>query len=336
MKIYRQNINRPKPFITKDSSVIRPIVDRTNAPVRNVTLAEASLAPGLATLEHMHKKTEEIYYFTSGSGIMSLNGKVFKVKNGDGVLIPPGTRHTVKNTGRGTLKIFCACAPPYSHTDTVIIPRYKLVIFDFDGTLVDSVPSIHKNVNIMAKMYGQPAVPAGRVIRAVGMGLGMMLGQVFKPVVAALGMDRVRADYVRLYRRNHNYKIRVFPGVKEVLRHLRSSGAVLIVISNKLGYFVKSSCKYLGIRKYFREIIGRGELKRDKPDPYPVLYAMKKYGADRSNTLFVGDSQYDAECAKRAGVRFAYFTRGYGDRHRTAKFAPYFSMRRMDELKEIV
>jgi 2-phosphoglycolate phosphatase len=336
MKIYRQNINRSKPFITKDSSIIRSIIDRTNAPVKNVTLAEASVKMNDATIEHIHKRTEEIYYIVSGRGIMSLNGKCFSVKKGDGILIPPGTRHWIKNSGRNILKILCACAPPYSYTDTLTTGSpYKLVIFDFDGTLADSVPSIHRNINIMAKMYGKPAVPSRRVIGAVGMGIGTMLGQIFKPVIGKMGIDRVRADYVRLYRKNHNYKMRLFPGVKGLLRHLKASGATLMIISNKLGFFVKSSCNYTGIRKYFREIIGRGELKKDKPDPYPVLYAMKKYGATRENTLFVGDSQYDAECAKRAGVRFAYYSKGYGDKKKTLKFRPYVSIKRMDELKKI-
>jgi 2-phosphoglycolate phosphatase len=337
MKVFRNNINRSKPFITKDSSIIRSILDKTNAPVKNVTLAEATLKPGMATIEHVHKRSEEIYYFLSGAGIMKINGKKFAIKPGDGVLIPPGSRHKLKNTGRREIKFLCACAPPYSHSDTLHTePRFKLVIFDFDGTLVKSVPSIHKNVNIMAEMYGLPAIPAGDVIGGVGMGLGKLLGELFEPMLGKMTINDLREDYVRLYRRNHNYKLKVFPGTKAVLRHLKTSGSKSMIISNKLGFFVKSSCSHVGIKKYFQEIIGRGDLPKDKPDPYPVMYAMKKYGASPDNTLFVGDSQYDAECARNAGVKFAYMTYGYGDRKKTGKYRPDYSLKSMAELRSIL
>jgi mannose-6-phosphate isomerase-like protein (cupin superfamily) len=81
MKIYKQNINTAKPFVTKDSSVIRTVLDLTNADVKKVSLAEASLKSGKSTIEHLHNKTEEIYYFTSGSGVMWVGGKKTNVKN---------------------------------------------------------------------------------------------------------------------------------------------------------------------------------------------------------------------------------------------------------------
>jgi len=111
------------PFITKDGSEIRSILDRTNSSAANQSLAEAALPPGGATDAHRHPVTEEIYYVLRGAGRMTVGTEQREVGPGDGILIPPGTRHTIQNVGQDPLVFLCCCAPPYSHEDTVIEPR---------------------------------------------------------------------------------------------------------------------------------------------------------------------------------------------------------------------
>ena len=117
------NRGQSAPFITKDGSEIRSILDRTNSAVRNQSLAEALLPPGAATEPHLHPLTEEIYYVLRGIGQMTLGMERQRVGPGDGVLIPPGTPHTIENVGEEPLVFLCCCAPPYSHDDTVLEPR---------------------------------------------------------------------------------------------------------------------------------------------------------------------------------------------------------------------
>jgi mannose-6-phosphate isomerase-like protein (cupin superfamily) len=117
------NRNSSKPFITKDGSEIRSILDWTNSGAANQSLAEATLRPGAATEPHRHPRTEEIYYILRGAGRMTIGTEARTVEPGDGVLIPPGTRHTIQNVGPDPLVFLCCCAPPYSHEDTVIEPR---------------------------------------------------------------------------------------------------------------------------------------------------------------------------------------------------------------------
>jgi len=104
LKIIKKNINTTAPFVTKDKSIIRSILDKSNSPVKNESLAEATLKPGGHTLEHRHNSTEEIYYFIQGTGLMFLKGSKIKVKAGDAVLIPPGTNHALINNGKTTMK----------------------------------------------------------------------------------------------------------------------------------------------------------------------------------------------------------------------------------------
>jgi mannose-6-phosphate isomerase-like protein (cupin superfamily) len=115
-----KNIAEAGPFVTKDGSEIRELLAHRNSAIRNQSLAEARLPPGGATQEHYHRATEEIYYITSGSGRMRLNGEERSVRAGDAIAIPPGARHKIWNTGSGTLHLLCCCAPAYEHDDTVI------------------------------------------------------------------------------------------------------------------------------------------------------------------------------------------------------------------------
>lgn len=114
------NRNSSAPFITKDGSTIRSLLDRTNSTARNQSLAEATVLPGGATQLHRHPKTEEIYYILSGTGLMRVEDESREVGPLDAILIPPGARHTIANTGEGPLVFLCCCAPPYSHEDTVL------------------------------------------------------------------------------------------------------------------------------------------------------------------------------------------------------------------------
>jgi mannose-6-phosphate isomerase-like protein (cupin superfamily) len=111
-----QNIEEQIPFTTKDGSTIRSILDRTNAPVQNQSLAEASLPAGSRTQPHYHKLSEEIYFILSGSGTMTINDEERLVAVGDAVLIPAGAWHTI--AALQPLRFLCCCAPPYSHADT--------------------------------------------------------------------------------------------------------------------------------------------------------------------------------------------------------------------------
>jgi mannose-6-phosphate isomerase-like protein (cupin superfamily) len=104
------------PFTTKDGSTIRSILDRTNAPVANQSLAEATVPPGRPTQRHYHKLSEEFYFILEGSGVMEIDGENREVVPGDALLIPPGAWHQI--TATETLRFLCCCAPPYAHEDT--------------------------------------------------------------------------------------------------------------------------------------------------------------------------------------------------------------------------
>jgi mannose-6-phosphate isomerase-like protein (cupin superfamily) len=117
-----ENIARVEAFITKDGSEIRELAGTPTGNSVNQSLAEATLPPGSETEEHHHGVSEEIYFFTAGSGVMKLGDEETEISAGDTIVIPPGTRHKLRNTGAEPLKLLCCCAPPYSHEDTFLTP----------------------------------------------------------------------------------------------------------------------------------------------------------------------------------------------------------------------
>ena len=111
-----QQLSEQESFTTADGSTIRSILDATNAPVENQSLAEASLIAGGETQRHYHKRSEEIYFMLEGEGLMEIDGEVSKVTSGDAILIPPHAWHQIKAITK--IRFLCCCAPVYSHEDT--------------------------------------------------------------------------------------------------------------------------------------------------------------------------------------------------------------------------
>jgi mannose-6-phosphate isomerase-like protein (cupin superfamily) len=108
------------PFVTLDGSEIREWAGPVSAPAEQQSLAEATIAPGGATSEHYHRRSEELYLVTAGRGRLRIDGEERLLVEGDCAVIPPGARHKLTNVGEQPLRVICACAPAYSDADTIL------------------------------------------------------------------------------------------------------------------------------------------------------------------------------------------------------------------------
>jgi mannose-6-phosphate isomerase-like protein (cupin superfamily) len=108
-------------FITADGSSIRELAGIPTGNAVNQSLAEATVPPGGATVAHLHRRSEEIYLFTGGTGHMRLGDDERAVRAGDCVVIPPGIVHKLWAGEREPLVLLCCCSPAYSHEDTVLL-----------------------------------------------------------------------------------------------------------------------------------------------------------------------------------------------------------------------
>jgi mannose-6-phosphate isomerase-like protein (cupin superfamily) len=102
---------------TPHGSTIRPLIDRTTAPITQCSLAEETLPPGASVTPHHHAVLEEIYYILSGAGVMTVGAEQRVVGAGDAIYIPKNQRHTLTNTGAQDMKILLVCGPAFYFAD---------------------------------------------------------------------------------------------------------------------------------------------------------------------------------------------------------------------------
>lgn len=113
-------LDQAEAFTTKDGSTIREVAGAVSLATQNQSLAEATVPAGGATDQHFHRVSEEIYFFTAGTGRMRLGDDEAEVRAGDTVVIPPGVEHKLWASADHDLQLLCCCAPAYSNDDTVI------------------------------------------------------------------------------------------------------------------------------------------------------------------------------------------------------------------------
>ncbi len=182
------------------------------------------------------------------------------------------------------------------------------VVFDLDGTLIDSLPDIAAAANALLADHGLAPLPQSQIGSFVGMGERVFLDR----LIAATDLDVAQYDALMVEFITH-YKsstglTTVFPGVMEVIGALKAEGYKLGICTNKPGVPLAAVLDALDLAKWFDVIIAGDTLPVRKPDPAPLRLAFERMGATQG--VYVGDSDVDAETAQRAGVPFAFFTEG--------------------------
>jgi len=191
----------------------------------------------------------------------------------------------------------------------------RLVMFDLDGTLIDSVPDLAAAVDRMLLELGRPAAGLDAVRHWVGNGAPILVRRAL-----AGGLDHASVDdelaerglalFMEAYAESHELTV-VYPGVHDTLRWLRKQGVEMALITNKPERFVAPLLDQMKIGRYFRWIIGGDTLPQKKPDPAALLFVMKMAGVEPGQALFVGDSRSDVLAAKAAGVQCVGLSYGY-------------------------
>ena len=181
------------------------------------------------------------------------------------------------------------------------------VVFDLDGTLVDSLPDIAAAANRLLEAEGIVPLPLGTVAGFVGLGERVFIER----LIAACDLDPARFDellgaFLPIYEACSDTVL--FDGVAELLQALSTRGVPLGICTNKPSGPLQHVLAGLPQRDLIGTVIAGDTLPVRKPHPEPLLLAFERLGADRG--LYVGDSETDAETARRAGVPFALYKHG--------------------------
>jgi len=186
-----------------------------------------------------------------------------------------------------------------------------LVIFDLDGTLIDSAPDLAVSVNAMLAGFGCEPLPQEQVRRMIGDGVAML-------VTRALTARRCSADpaqatqaFMRHYESGATSLTTAFPGVEAALQALRAAGIALAVCTNKPARISARILGSLGLEHYFARVIGGDSLPFRKPDPRVLLALLEAFDVGPARSLLVGDSEVDAATARSADVPFVLMKHGY-------------------------
>ncbi|MEX0277258.1 MAG: phosphoglycolate phosphatase [Ruegeria sp.] len=186
-----------------------------------------------------------------------------------------------------------------------------VVIFDLDGTLVDSVADLATAVNRMLKEQGVDPLPAKTVQRFVGNGLPKLVERVMRHCdLPSARHAELTQNTLQHYSAAPISASTVYPGIPEALQQLRDSGCALGVCTNKPEAPARHVLDAFDLSPFFGHVIGGDSLSVRKPDP-ALLTACVSGLSQAGPTIFVGDSEVDAETARRAKVPFLLFSQGY-------------------------
>lgn len=214
---------------------------------------------------------------------------------------------------------------------------YRAVIFDLDGTLLDTLEDLRDGVNHVLTLKGYPERSLEEIRRFVGNGIGKLIER-----AAPKGTTEVeRTEMLRVFRAYYTEHCRIktgpYNGIMELLQYLKEHGFLMAIVSNKNDAAVKELTRYYFADYIDAEVsIGEREGIQKKPAPDSVFEAMRLLGVKKEETVYVGDSDVDRETAKNAGLDCISVTWGFRDEEMLKELKPEYLVHEPKEIEKIV
>jgi phosphoglycolate phosphatase len=208
-----------------------------------------------------------------------------------------------------------------------------LILFDLDGTLVDSQIDVTNAINHALSSLGLATIAPDRLFATVWDGIQKTFEKLLGP------MDDVTCtravDLYREYYADHLLdNTRPYPGVPEMLEKL--SGKTMAVVSNKREIPVLHILEGAGIAIYFDMVVGGDSLPAHKPDPLPILHVLNRYRMPPDRALIVGDSPHDMAAGRAAGIGTCAVTYGYHPISQLIETGPEWTIHSIEELPNLI
>jgi len=212
--------------------------------------------------------------------------------------------------------------------------KIDLLIFDLDGTLMNSIPDLTAALNFTSEKFALKVFSESEVQILVG-------GGIRKLIEDAFGQKRYTYDYQQYYdcfmdyyAKNHSRKSHLFKGSLEVLNHFQDKK--MAILSNKFDHFTKQMASDYNIDGFFDVILGASGNFKKKPSSEPVNYILEKMGVQKEYAMMIGDSEQDILTAKNAGIKSAAVTFGYRTKEQLMELNPDYICNNLMELINII
>ncbi|QIW16708.1 phosphoglycolate phosphatase [Pasteurellaceae bacterium RH1A] len=217
---------------------------------------------------------------------------------------------------------------------------YKLIGFDLDGTLVNSLPDLALSLNSAFAEVGLPQASEDLVLTWIGNGADVLFTRGLEwtgraSEFSAEELAQIKRRFGHFYGENVCTKSQLYPNVKATLEQLKTKGYILAVVTNKPTKHVQPVLKAFGIEELFSETLGGQSLPAIKPHPGPLYYLCGKFGLYPHEILFVGDSKNDILAAQAAGCKSVGLTYGYNYNIPIAQSKPDYVFEDFAQLLEI-
>ncbi|HAS8547175.1 phosphoglycolate phosphatase [Vibrio vulnificus] len=218
----------------------------------------------------------------------------------------------------------------------------KLIAFDLDGTLLDSVPDLAVAADQATRAVGFPGVTELQVRDYVGNGADILIGRALSQnlTINPELSDELRAQARELfddfYQQTGHKLSHLYPTVKDTLKALHQAGFTLALVTNKPSKFVPDVLQQHGIADYFVDVLGGDSFPEKKPNPIALNWLMEKHQIQPTEMLMVGDSKNDILAAKNAGCASFGLTYGYNHGEPIAASEPDFVADSLAQLLDVV
>jgi len=197
------------------------------------------------------------------------------------------------------------------------------ILFDLDGTLVDTAPDLMNAHNHVMKKYGYPTKSTKEIRNLVGQGAGAMLGRsIWGQAKKEFGKindqkikDEMVKEFVNFYGNNIVNESTLINGVKEFLKWCKEKKISMAVCTNKQEHLAIDLLKKIGINDYFEYVAGHNTFDYYKPDPRHLTSVIEILGGDIKKSIMIGDSETDANAAKAASIPVILLENGYTEKN---------------------
>jgi phosphoglycolate phosphatase len=188
----------------------------------------------------------------------------------------------------------------------------RAVVFDLDGTLIDSAPDIADALNRAIDRRGLAPFTVEKVKEMIGGGVPKLVERaVLAHGVSRIGLLPLAADFIKFYRQNLTTQTTLYEGARELLEQFQNEGRGLGLCTNKQHELTIDILNELDLAKYFSAVVGERMGRPRKPDPAPLRGVLSALGVQAGQAIMVGDSAADVGCAKAAGVASVVVSFGY-------------------------